>query len=361
MSIATALKGKELKTTGVEIGYVVKPEEVEKNEKSMLIHSNPNWSEWDGGIVGGIPSWLSPFGGDESDMLPEDYNKLFECRSCKKKLSFLLQTYAPNDGIAEAFHRSLYIFVCRNKSSCTASGKGVRVFRTQLPKINSFYPICGAGSDVDGAWKPVEISGIQLGRQFKPAFVLEVDPEEFTEQEIKQLRDPDSESAKAADVKCAQCHLTNVKVFKCSRCHSVTYCSRDHQKLHWKTHKPACALLNESNKQTDSEKLEDEQLEQDGLDKIAAGANSEVAKRLNNKDEQFVLFQKRISYYPDQVLRYSLWPNEEEASMTGPLWIANVDKVPSVPNCNLCGEQRKFEMQIMPQMLHVLSETYLDW
>ncbi|KAL6761559.1 hypothetical protein V8C86DRAFT_2531662, partial [Haematococcus lacustris] len=45
-----------------------------------------------------------------------------------------------------------------------------------------------------------------------------------------------SESAQC----CAQCGAGNVKLFRCSRCREVTYCSPACQKKHWKAHKAAC-------------------------------------------------------------------------------------------------------------------------
>ncbi|KAJ9528159.1 hypothetical protein QJQ45_005795 [Haematococcus lacustris] len=39
---------------------------------------------------------------------------------------------------------------------------------------------------------------------------------------------------------CAQCGAGNVKLFRCSRCREVTYCSPTCQKKHWKAHKAAC-------------------------------------------------------------------------------------------------------------------------
>ncbi|KAJ9528228.1 hypothetical protein QJQ45_014207, partial [Haematococcus lacustris] len=39
---------------------------------------------------------------------------------------------------------------------------------------------------------------------------------------------------------CAQCGAGNVKLFRCSRCREVTYCSPACQKKHWKAHKAAC-------------------------------------------------------------------------------------------------------------------------
>lgn len=37
---------------------------------------------------------------------------------------------------------------------------------------------------------------------------------------------------------CALCSLE--APFKCTGCKNVSYCGVDHQKQHWKTHKPEC-------------------------------------------------------------------------------------------------------------------------
>ncbi|GAA5843726.1 hypothetical protein JCM9279_000121 [Rhodotorula babjevae] len=39
---------------------------------------------------------------------------------------------------------------------------------------------------------------------------------------------------------CAVCHVECT--MRCSRCRNVAYCGAQHQKDHWRTHKPACAL-----------------------------------------------------------------------------------------------------------------------
>jgi splicing suppressor protein 51 len=40
---------------------------------------------------------------------------------------------------------------------------------------------------------------------------------------------------------CAACSATDVPLLKCARCKSVSYCNKDCQKAHWKTHKQSCA------------------------------------------------------------------------------------------------------------------------
>ncbi|TMW56971.1 hypothetical protein Poli38472_002896 [Pythium oligandrum] len=41
---------------------------------------------------------------------------------------------------------------------------------------------------------------------------------------------------------CDQCHEAHEKLFKCSRCTSAFYCSRDCQKVAWKLHKQLCGV-----------------------------------------------------------------------------------------------------------------------
>lgn len=63
----------------------------------------------------------------------------------------------------------------------------------------------------------------------------------------------------------------------------------------------------------------------------------------------FRQFQKRIAEYPDQILRYNRGGE--------PLLISskNVPAAHSIPKCS-CGAERKFEFQIMPQILNYLEQ-----
>lgn len=75
-------------------------------------------------------------------------------------------------------------------------------------------------------------------------------------------------------------------------------------------------------------------------------------------DKQFHKFRKECDKDPKQVLRY-----KRNGKV---LWIANTDKtiqtqLDSIPKCMLCGEQRVFEFQIMPQMLNYLNDSNVDW
>lgn len=44
---------------------------------------------------------------------------------------------------------------------------------------------------------------------------------------------------------CKRCSLTNTKLFKCTKCLVMLYCSRDHQKIDWKAHKKWCNVFSE--------------------------------------------------------------------------------------------------------------------
>eukprot|EP00936_MAST-01D_sp_MAST-1D-sp1_P001143 g1143.t1 len=119
----------------VELGFAQKltAEELEQ----PALHDDPDWKNWDGGKIGGQPSWLSP-------LLPPP-SKL-TCINCGGRESLLAQVYAPVDcDDGRAFHRSLYIFCCANPS-CGPQHKqvngrhvGVHAFRCQLPRDNPYY------------------------------------------------------------------------------------------------------------------------------------------------------------------------------------------------------------------------------
>ena len=74
----------------------------------------------------------------------------------------------------------------------------------------------------------------------------------------------------------------------------------------------------------------------------------EISKYVGNQikmDKLYERFQEKIKCEPDQVIRYQRFGE--------PLWISS-KKLPEandIPNCEYCGSPRKFEFQVMPQML----------
>lgn len=75
--------------------------------------SAPAWrlrSEQFPSKVGGRPAWLGAAG------LPGP--RALACALCSRPLSFLLQVYAPLPGRADAFHRGIFLFCCREPPCC---------------------------------------------------------------------------------------------------------------------------------------------------------------------------------------------------------------------------------------------------
>jgi Programmed cell death protein 2, C-terminal putative domain len=136
----------------------------------------------------------------------------------------------------------------------------------------------------------------------------------------------------------------------------------------------------------------DADLEQSDLNEMVSGvaagssaANANVHNRqrstLASVDDPLTdQFQRRITVRPNvqtQVLRYHRWPKDDSGVVAddeggGPLWIQSDYRPGSVasdsvtltapegsrciPNCQYCGAPRKFEFQLMPQLLHYLSK-----
>ncbi|XP_002732353.1 programmed cell death protein 2-like [Saccoglossus kowalevskii] len=292
--------------------------------------------------VGGKPSWL------RLKNLPAE--NLLQCHNCKKQCVFLLQVYAPVTEKESCFHRTVFIFCCRNPQCYSSSNSPpIVVFRCQLPRINEFY-------------------------DFEP-------PEE---KENGGLLSPDDFGQKL----CVVCGCAGPK--QCGKCHKVTYCSRDHQTVDWRDgHKINCGnqgcemnvsklLFPEYEIVTEAEEYEEpeenEKCEADKMKEYAEFMESEEAKSvmkdrgltdhdlermaLHENDEQFTVFQKRINHEPEQVLRYNRGGK--------PLWVSseNIPKDEEIPACQ-CGAKRKFEFQIMPQLLiHLNVDSIgesLDW
>lgn len=83
--------------------------------------------------VGGKPAWL------DLENIPS-HDKL-KCKHCESPCTFLCQIYAPCEENESAFHRTLFIFVCRESDCCKPNDSGnFKVFRSQLERLNKFYP-----------------------------------------------------------------------------------------------------------------------------------------------------------------------------------------------------------------------------
>lgn len=88
--------------------------------------------------VGGAPAWL-----DRRDLpSAEDLRCTANNHGdpCGRQYAFICQVYAPSeDDNPDAFHRTTFVFACRNPLCCGKPGS-VKAFRSQLPRRNDFYP-----------------------------------------------------------------------------------------------------------------------------------------------------------------------------------------------------------------------------
>ncbi|XP_044729427.1 programmed cell death protein 2 [Chrysoperla carnea] len=279
--------------------------------------------------VGGKPSWLAL-----SDIPTPDQ---IACSDCNNPTIFFAQIYAPIETNDDAFHRTIFVFICKNKS-CT--NQDVKIFRSQLAHLNQFYP-----SD------PPDIN-----------------EDNFKIDDLIQL--------------CSVCGGSGP--LKCAKCKAISYCSKAHQAIDWKKqHKQECTTLSkynstlasdevlfkeleivmeteeipdENEEKTEEEKLaEYEQLVKDGkagtLSDVKDEELLECAKGIE-EDKVFEKFKKRIVHYPDQIIRY------ERNGV--PLRISDA-QLPEIPRCEYCNSERQFEFQIVPQILYELKEDSVDF
>jgi len=338
-----------------------------------LLHSDSNWRNWDGGRIGGKPVWLNPAKAPSPSTL--------QCSSCLEPLQFVLQIYCPLDDITSAFHRSLYVFACRHARCIETNASSVKCIRSQLSRQNAYY----AHSPPEDARDGHEISATSSA--------------------------PVSTAAGPAFTPAALCEVCGCGApFSCKACSAASYCSRSHQRKHWKLHKAICtghagsaAAASASNGDSLEMEMEaseamipadsshslyaeydlvvsPEELVKDNAASKESSATiwedahtkggadeaedlqlqqSDYDKALGNKsrDAEYVSFLARIRRGgPDQVLRYARWEAD-----TGPLLISaaaaelsNEAKYP-VPVCEYCRAPRRFEFQVMPQLLHFLK------
>lgn len=322
--------------------------------------------------VGGWPAWLS--------LSPLPTPEHLCCQVCRGPCIFLLQVYAPINHLDRCFHRTIYLFVCRNPE-CNEpnSARNFRVFRSQLPRINRFY----------SSEPPVDESTDSLD--------LELD-----------LESDEAPCASMYHSMCIVCGSAGPK--RCGGCLNATYCGKEHQALDWKlVHKKVCksglnigrasrehpnVLFKEFELVTDAEEMNNDEAEED-----EDGENSEVKRLRENEprdekshkdysnmieavkgcqlgdksirdlesfarnetsdDKEFLKFKERIRNDPEQVVRYHRGGQE--------LWVSSENKPTkeNIPHCPACGAPRIFEFQVMPQLLVHLDVDNLtksiDW
>ncbi|KAJ7546214.1 hypothetical protein O6H91_08G029800 [Diphasiastrum complanatum] len=327
--------------------------------------------------AGGSPAWLDPVN------LPQGKDTL--CGFCENPLEFLCQVYAPLDGREDAFHRTMFLFMCPNlaclqqdqhhqsKPLSEKPCRSVKVFRSQLRRTNRYYSKDPPRSDGS-----------------------------------------DSPSCGAVAL-CSWCGTWRGEKV-CGGCKQTRYCSRKHQLDHWRAgHANYCREVQAGHDQkkgstlgvneaeviliADSKRLTEqgiaiaantatwpefeitveEERDEDISDSEHKSSESAVVLAGVRKGDNFPLadfqdveepskeqqhwasFQARISRAPSQVLRYC------RSADAKPLWL-QLDGQPQfadIPPCTSCGQPRIFEFQVLPQLLYYLgvqnNPDSLDW
>lgn len=141
--------------------------------------------------IGGYPAWLNlaeiPTAND------------VKCGGCSKCCIFLLQIYAPDSQSEESFHRTIFLFVCRNPDcNRNNSAQNFIVLRSQLKRTNEFFSDQPIDPDF---WDP-EAKNLQEKGKFKRA------------SDLKKL--------------CCICGLAAGEKH-CGECGLRFYCSKEHQ------------------------------------------------------------------------------------------------------------------------------------
>ncbi|XP_055917958.1 programmed cell death protein 2 [Eupeodes corollae] len=292
--------------------------------------------------IGGKPAWL------DLEKVPSTND--LKCKKCGAPQSFLCQIYAPIEEKPPCFHRTIYIFICREPTCSTPnSAENFSAFRSQLSRQNQFYSAIPPNEDED-----------------LPA----VEP-------LCRI--------------CSVCGCRGGMV--CSRCKGINYCSAKHQRAHWPQHKvpcrsgekiptediliptvsfpefevvieaDTCVSDHDDDEGTEQSRLEEFQklVDEGKAGTMADLPESELSKFATEDDENadifFRNFKSQVAKNPSQILRYDIGGE--------PLWIADPAKTVGtnieIPPCPNCSAPRQFEFQIMPQMLNYLKDDNIDW
>ena len=299
-------------------------------------------------------------------------------------MRFVAQLYCPADDATEneaAFHRTLYVFACPTycRSLDGPSEKkryqlssAVRVLRCQLPKDNEFYPPTGKvkrwNKHTSAHWATVTGND----RLNLCAVTGQCSKGKCPKQK-RWFSDP----AHQKEYLRASKHASNGG--------EINLPSIYHESELVVEEEPEVPKSESAESPTSASSAlfpnkdiadADADLEQSDLNALT-GSTSLAQAATGVTDPNTLAFYARVAIggedndVRDQVLRYSRWAEhssggeqvEDTEKSGGPLWISSNDLPDSAtetefpPKCEYCGAPRKFEFQLMPQMLHYLLHS----
>ena len=347
-----------------------------------VAHASPLWSDWDGGKIGGRPSWLNP------RAVPKGPLRCGACAAGGKGgrgdgtvMRFVCQTYCPADADCiptnpAAFHRTLYAFACPECSS-SPTPESVRILRGQLPRESDYYPPTCRDFDEDGwdrhrpeAWN-VRLCAV-CGLGASAGGRCPVQDRWFCCKEHQREHLRNAEGSDSRPGRLPSLYAETLLVVEDEPPESRTS-AEEQERLREEADRGALfqavddAVRKDGGDDADDGEEEnelDENLEQADLNAMTGADGTGIA------DATTLDFYSRIGRADgdvrDQCLRYCRWQDgigpaegsegEGEGSPTGPLWISSIGTPgrDGIPPCQKCGAERKFELQLMPQMISAL-------
>jgi pre-rRNA-processing protein TSR4 len=301
-----------------------------------VAHRNSNYDHWDGGQIGGVCSWLNP----------EHLPKPIHCSNCQTQMFFICQLYAPLDGVENAFHRSLYVFGC---PLCQDPLHSIKVLRTQLPRDNPYYPSEPCEDDPDwrqnlpDTWNQ-HTCGVcgMLAKAKCPLQQKFFCCKEHQKEHKRHVFDKEGDDSQDQLLITQLPSVYAMSDLVVEEEPAITEASDKETNAMFPTVEP------DSDDSSDS----DQDLEQDDLNEIVVGKRDKTKVDIS-QDPYAMNFYSRIKNRPQvqtQCLRYCRWPREDSV-----LWIQEHTRLVDDPApCELCSAPRRFEFQILPQMLHFL-------
>jgi len=268
--------------------------------------------------VGGKPAWLAPPSADPN---------LAICPACNGCMTFLLQVYACQESVS-TFHRTLYVFVC------LPCGGEFAAYRSQLPRINSFYS--SEPSEVEDTLTKYE--------------------DEFLENCCAACGIPVGK-----EEQCEESCVPNALHIRCKNAslYRTVPTTFDEYELVVAEEESVEDLQDDF---THEKKLHEEYKRREATcpDELLDRSEEEAFGDLSTykEDAVFARFLERVNQNPGHVIRY--------AAGGKPLWYSQkgfdlfaTNK--TVPNCEACGSPRVFELQLQPNLLQHIKADSVDF
>ena len=336
--------------------------------------------------VGGRPAWLNAEHPPSASAL--------RCSACSSPLSFLLQLYCPVRSSPALFHRTLFLFICRRQQCLlqhSAAHPAIQCWRSQLPLQNAHYPATPPPKLGKRKWKegdePVEeelaagvhlcaVCGLRGGSVCSSCQSVWYCGKRCQKQDWKLghkadcrgggrgeggggARDTADASVPAAAAaptassspppatpaprpsppsSSSQLRLARSRsLFPAYSLSIETEYIPHTQADDFTKERALLTAYQQEQAAAAAAAAADDDDDDDGLSSLG---------RLHHRDACFTRFRHRLSHHPEQVLRY------ERGGQ--PLWVSSQHQLAAadMPRCERCGGRRRFECQILPQLLY---------